>query len=78
MTGLSQMNQETERKRAWSAVKQAVHLYARDPSDKTAADVAAGMKSVRGLSEKSFWRKLRAARTDSSLNSLQTRRHRKD
>ena len=72
------MNQETERKRAWSAVKQAVHVYARNPSDKTAAEVAAGMKSVRGISEKSFWRKLKSARTDSSMGVFQRRRHQKD
>ena len=72
------MKQDSERKRAGSAAKPAAHVYARKPSDKTAEDSSAGPTSAQNLGEKSFWRSLKLARTDSTKRVFQGRRHQKD
>ena len=55
-----------DRKKAFAAAKSAVHVYARDPSDRHAADVQAAWKVVKDLESSSFWRQWRSARLMSS------------
>ena len=61
-----------DRKKAFAAAKSAVHAYAKDPTDRHAAEVQAAWKVVKELDSYSFWRRWRTVRLVAS--DLQSRR----
>jgi hypothetical protein len=55
---MSRPTLDDERQNAWSAAKQAVRAYAREPSDKNAAKVSTAWRKVRRLTARDQLRAL--------------------
>jgi hypothetical protein len=60
------MEPDTERQRAWSTAKSAVHEYARDSTDSGAAKVGAALQAIREMNERAFWRQLQLTHPDAT------------